>query len=155
MGYVFTLNGAPVSWKSQKQKSMSTSTTHSEYVGMSAAAKQGIFLRDILWELFDGRGLLPGTEQLMYCPQELEVVVELNGDYEGAIALAGGNQGLGRLKHIETHAHWLRELVRENRLKAQHVPTTQMVADGLTKALGMRPTRDFLRLWKRSVHPNT
>ena len=43
-GYVFKMAGGPVSWASRKQKSVSTSTTEAEYVGLSVGARQAQWL---------------------------------------------------------------------------------------------------------------
>ena len=39
-GYIFCMNGGPVSWKSQKQKSVALSTVESEYMALSAASQE-------------------------------------------------------------------------------------------------------------------
>jgi len=43
-GYVFTLHGTAVLWKSNKQTMVTLSSTESEYVGSSEAAREGILL---------------------------------------------------------------------------------------------------------------
>jgi len=47
-GFVFTLNGAAVSWKSSKQSVTADSTTESEYIAASEAAKEAIWMRQFL-----------------------------------------------------------------------------------------------------------
>ncbi|KKF92138.1 Endonuclease [Ceratocystis platani] len=44
-GMIFMLAGGPIQWKSQKQRSVATSTTESEYVGFTPCAKEGIWIR--------------------------------------------------------------------------------------------------------------
>ena len=50
-GYVFTLNGGAVSWKSFKQKTVADSTTEAEYIAASEAAKEGIWIMNFIIEL--------------------------------------------------------------------------------------------------------
>jgi len=47
-GYIFTIAGGAVSWKSQRQSMLSLSTTEAEYVAASAASKELIWLRRLL-----------------------------------------------------------------------------------------------------------
>ena len=41
-GWVFTLNGGAISWKSSKQETVADSTCESEYIAASEAAKEAI-----------------------------------------------------------------------------------------------------------------
>jgi len=50
-GYVFHLNGGSVSWSSKKQTSIALSTTEAEYMSMTQAAKEIVWLRGLLEEL--------------------------------------------------------------------------------------------------------
>ena len=47
-GYVFCLNGGGVSWKSSKQDTVTDSTTQSEYIIASKAAKRLFGLESLL-----------------------------------------------------------------------------------------------------------
>ncbi|CAH1412304.1 unnamed protein product [Lactuca virosa] len=47
-GWVFTLNGGAISWKSSKQETVADSTCESEYIAASEAAKEAIWLRTSL-----------------------------------------------------------------------------------------------------------
>ena len=41
-GYVFTLNGGAVGWKSSKQDATTDSTTEAEYITMAKVAKEAV-----------------------------------------------------------------------------------------------------------------
>ncbi|XP_070043796.1 secreted RxLR effector protein 161-like [Nicotiana tomentosiformis] len=46
-GYVFTLNGGAVSWKSSKQAAIADSVTEAEYIAASEAAKEAVWMKKI------------------------------------------------------------------------------------------------------------
>ena len=73
-GYVFTINGGAVSWKSSKQETVIDSTIEAEYIAASEAAKEGVWIRKFLIEL----GVFPNASSPLglYC------------DNSGAIAQA-------------------------------------------------------------------
>jgi hypothetical protein len=48
LGYVFTFAGGAISWRSTKQRSVAMLTTEAEYIAGSTAAKQAIWIRQLL-----------------------------------------------------------------------------------------------------------
>lgn len=118
-GYVFTLNGGAISWRSSKQKSVAKSTTEAEYMASSDAAQEAVWVRYLLPEL--GQGLDGPTT--------------IQGDNMGAIALAKNPIDHKRTRHINVSYHFVRELIANGTLAFKYIPTNEMVADGLTKAL--------------------
>ena len=48
MGYVFTLGGGAVAWKSSKQTLIATSTMKSEFIALEFAGKEAEWLRNFL-----------------------------------------------------------------------------------------------------------
>ena len=50
-GYTFMLSGAAVSWNSKKQPTVAKSTTEAEYMALSVAAAEAIWLKGLLLEL--------------------------------------------------------------------------------------------------------
>uniref|UniRef100_A0A803KM19 Retrovirus-related Pol polyprotein from transposon TNT 1-94 n=1 Tax=Chenopodium quinoa TaxID=63459 RepID=A0A803KM19_CHEQI len=50
-GYVFTLGGSVVSWKSTLQSSVTLSTTEAEYMALTSAAQESICLKGLVREL--------------------------------------------------------------------------------------------------------
>ena len=64
-GYVFTLNGGAVSWKSSKQNTVADSTTEAGYIVAFEASKEGYWIKKFVTEL----GVVPSAEDPMelYC----------------------------------------------------------------------------------------
>jgi len=50
-----------------------------------------------------------------------------------------------KLRHVDIHRHWLRQEVQDKRLKINWVPTAEMPADGLTKALPRQKHETFIK----------
>ena len=65
-GVVLLLNGGPVSWKSQRQKGVSLSTTESEYVAAATAAKEVVWMRLLWMSLLQDLRLRLRLRQLSY-----------------------------------------------------------------------------------------
>ena len=59
----------------------------------------------------------------------------INADNQGAIKLACNPEYHKRTKHIDIRYHWIRELITTKQIELTYRPTSEMVADGLTKAL--------------------
>ena len=53
-GYVFTIGGCAVSWKASLQATVALSTTEAEYMAISEACKEAIWLRGLYSELCGG-----------------------------------------------------------------------------------------------------
>ena len=52
-GYMFLQGGAAISWKSNKQPCVALSTTESEYVALSAAAQEAIWIQKLTSDLLN------------------------------------------------------------------------------------------------------
>ena len=50
-GFLFTINGGAVSWKSSKQTTTADSTTEAEYIAASDAAKEAVWIRKFIQKL--------------------------------------------------------------------------------------------------------
>jgi hypothetical protein len=134
-GYAFLLDRGTISWSLKKQEIIMLSTTEAEYVASTQAAKEAIWLRSLLGEVF-GKFCGPTT---------------LYGDNQSAIMLSRDHQYHARRKHINIHFHFIRWIVAEGKIKLVYCPTEDMVADTLTKALASPKVKFFasaLRLCK-------
>jgi hypothetical protein len=126
-GYAFLLDGGAVSWSSKKQEIIALSTTEAEYMATTHAAKEALWLRSLIGEIF-GKFAGPTT---------------LYGDNQGAIALTRDHQYHARTKHIDIHFHFIRWIVAKGKLKLVYCPTENMIADTLTKALPSMKVKHF------------
>ena len=72
--YIFCIVGGAISWNSEKQTLVSLSTTESEYVAMTHATKEGLWIRMFLGEI-----LCPLTKlMLLYCDNQSAIAVAKN-----------------------------------------------------------------------------
>ena len=120
-GFVFTLNGGAVSWKSSKPEMTVDSTTEAEYIATSDAAKEAVWI----WKFVTELGVVPTVESPipLYC------------DNSGAVAQAKEPRSHQKSKHIERRYHILREIVSRGDIIVQKIATEENVADPLTKAM--------------------
>ena len=117
-GYVYTIGGTAVSWISQLQKIVAFSTTEAEYVAITEASKEMIWLQNLLKEL--------GREQscsVLFC------------DSQSAIHLAKNPMFHARTKHIQLRYHFIRVLLEDGSLSSEKIQGSKNPADMLTKMI--------------------
>ena len=113
----------------RKPTTSSLSSAEAEYFGAMMAARDLVFIRDLLADL----------------------AITLDGpcvvwsDSRSAVALAFDPVAFKQTKHILRAAEFLRDLVAKNVITLQHLPGRVMIADTVTKAVS-RPV--FLALLK-------
>ena len=88
-GYIFTLEGAAISWKSKRQTTVAISSTEAEYMAGCATAQEAIYLRMLLKDL--------GREQ-----KEPTLIYQ---DNQGAIAIGKAITSNRRAKHMNIKYH--------------------------------------------------
>ena len=120
-GYVFTLGGGAIVWRSVKQKCVADSTMEAEYVAASEAAKEAVWLRNFLMDL----DVIPGLPRsiTIYC------------DNSGAVANSKEPRAHKASKHIERKYHLIREIVKRGDVVVAKIASEDNLADPFTKAL--------------------
>ena len=126
-GYIFLLGGAAISWKSCKQTCVALSTAEAEYVALSAAAQEAMWLQRLVSDLLN---------------KSIQETVIFE-DNQSAICLAKNQQVHGRSKHIDIKYHFVRDMVEAGRLELVYCASEDMIADMLTKGLS---TKQFEKL---------
>ena len=90
------------------------SSTESEYVALCEATREAIWLRRLLKDI----GFEQTSSTLMW-QDNLSTIDMVNG----------------HRKHINPKFHYTGEMVEAGEIKLRHLPTKEMIADVLTKAL--------------------
>ncbi|THG93375.1 hypothetical protein EW026_g7843 [Hermanssonia centrifuga] len=117
--YVFTIGGA-ISWSSKRQDIVCLSTTKAEYIALTHATKEAIWLHYLLDKVF---------------PKWFKPPITVYSNNQGAIALSKDDRFHTRTKHIDICFHFVRQYVEDGTLNIMYLPTDRMLADVLTKAL--------------------
>jgi hypothetical protein len=133
--YLYTLYGGTITWMAKKQSTVALSTTEAEYIALTQAVKESIWIQRILREL--GRDAKDGNV--------------IHEDNQGAIALAHNPEFHARTKHIDIQYHFVCNCVQDGTTQLLYCPTTEMVADQLTKPLSA--TRHRFLIGKMGIHP--
>lgn len=120
-GFAYFVGLGAVSWSVKKQPIITLSSTEAEYITLTHAAKDIIWIHKLLTDLsFLHTLFLPTT---LYC------------DNQGAIRLSTNTTFHGRTKHIDVHFHFICQTVSSGQVSLVYVPTDGMTADIFTKVL--------------------
>ena len=117
-GYVFQVGGNIVRWRSVLQHVVALSTTEAEYMVLSEATREGLWLREFCCEL--------GFNSQFF---------RLHCDSQSAICLAKNAVHHERTKHVVNKIHFIRDIVDFGLVKIHKIHTTLNLADMLTKGL--------------------
>lgn len=118
-GFVFLINETPICWASQRQKSVSLSTTEAEYIAASEAVKELVWVKSLFQDL------LP--------EKQLNAVLLM--DNQSALKLVKNPQFHKRTKHVDIQYHFIREKFKESLFDLVYVPMQEQIVDILTKPL--------------------
>ena len=127
--YAFVSSGGAISWKSNLQGVVALSTTEAEFLSMTEAGKEAIWLKGL-------------SKDFCY-KQEL---VELFCDSQSALALTKNNVHHERTKHMAKKLGFLRENVEDGELRVLKVHTSENPADVFTKTLPVGRFKSLLSL---------
>ena len=99
---------------------MALSSTEAEYIALSEATQEAVWLKAFMRELGEEAG--NGS-------------IKVYEDNQGAIALAKNPMFHKRTKHIDIGYHFVREKVEDGKVKLEYCPTQGMLADLMTKPI--------------------
>lgn len=118
-GSVLFYGNNMVSWSSERQQSVSLSTTESEYIAGSQCVKELVWLKSLICEILN----------------EPSIKTTLFMDNQSAIRLVKNPEFHKRTKHIDVKYHFIREKFEETFFDLIYIQTNDMIADVFTKAL--------------------
>jgi len=128
-GYIYLLGKTPISWASKLQKTVALSSCEAEYMALKEAIKEQSYLRTI-FNLISILGPLYSTR--------------IYTDSQSAMALAKNPIYLPRTKHIDIQYHYIREALVNKLTELVFIPTSQQLADYLTKPGSIQGWPNFL-----------
>lgn len=117
-GYVFMMSDGAVAWASRRQPTVALSSTEAEYMALSAATCEAIWLRLLSKPLGDF-----GKPTTMFC------------DNQSAMAIADVEMFRARSKHIDTKYHHVRDVIKSGAISLKYVASKENAGDCLTKAI--------------------
>lgn len=119
-GFVVRLFGNLVFWKTHKQNAVTKCSTFAEYVAMSEAVTEIVFIRNLLFESFGVKFYEP---------------IKLYEDNAGAVAIAKYGNFTKNSKHIEVQYHYINENYEKGIIDIIKIESKHNLADMLTKSL--------------------
>jgi hypothetical protein len=128
-GFIFKYLGAPVAWTSHKQSMVTLSSTEAEYVALSEASQESIWMRRLLQDL----------NQCIAGP------TIFHEDNQSCIKMLENEKSSQRTKHIDTKYHFVKDMYKQQQIDIKYCPTENMMADVLTKPLGAVKIAKFAR----------
>lgn len=123
-GYVFTLAGGAIAWRSVKQTLTATSTMQAEYIAIYEGACEGLWLKNFLI-------------QTNAVSSIFTVPLKLFCDNSAAVCFTKNNKRSTNSKHIDLKYYSIRERVKHKDLEVLKIDTLSQLADPFTKAMSV------------------
>jgi hypothetical protein len=120
-GYVFTLGGAAISWKSSKQTVIARSTMESEFIALDKAGEEAEWIRQFI-------------EDIPRWPKPVSAIC-IHCDSQSAIGRAHNTMYNGKNRHIRRRHNTVRQLISTGIITIDYVKSKDNIADPLTKGL--------------------
>ena len=123
-GYVFTLCGGAISWKSGKQTCIARSTMEAEFIALDLATQEADWLRNLLIDIpLWGKPTPP---------------VSIHCDSQAAICVAKNSVYNGKKRHIRVRHESVRQFIVNGVVSLDFVRSEKNLADPFTKGLSHR-----------------
>jgi hypothetical protein len=138
-GYLLYVLGNLVLWKSKKQTIVAQGTMESELIASAAAKRQIDWLSGLLSEL------TPSLNRLALPASSVRPPPVLFNDNSACVDVLTTGNFKGESRHLRLRFYGLHEVIATEQLIIKHVTSDDMLADGLTKALGRVKHEAFVK----------
>lgn len=128
-GYVIRFYGNPIYWKTRKQNFVTKSSTHAEYIALSEATSEILFVLNLL-ETFS---------------INVKNKINIYEDNSGALTIAKLGNLTRNSKHIEVNFHFVNENYKKGVIDIVKISSDENMGDIFTKAL---PKEKFFKFRK-------
>ena len=108
-----------ISWFNRKQSCVALSTTEAEYVATCSPTCEAVWLRKLLYDLFD----LQTDANCIHC------------DNQSCVKLSENPVFHDKSKNIKIKYHYIRDMVQRGSVKLQYIAMDEQIVDVLTKPL--------------------
>ena len=116
-GFILYVKGVPISWRSKAQRSVTLSSSEAEWVALSEAVKEIMFVVQLL--------------ESMKIKVKLPVTVRV--DNVGAIFMSKNISTSSRTKHVDIRTKYVNEYVEDGIIKIIFVQSSDNDSDIMTK----------------------
>ncbi|KAG8486697.1 hypothetical protein CXB51_020179 [Gossypium anomalum] len=128
-GYVFTIGGCAISWKATLQTIVALSTTEAEYIAITEACKEAIWLKGLFSELNEDLQI-----STVFC------------DSQSAIFLTKDQIFHERTKHIDVRYHFVHDIIARGDIVVSKISTHENPVDMMTTSLPITKFEHYLNL---------
>ena len=132
-GFVFTLKGAAISWKSSKQTVIARSTMEYEFIALDKCGEEAEWLRHFLEDILRWPKPMPAI--CIYC------------DSQSIIGRTHSNMYNGKSRHIRQRHNTIRQLLSKGGISVDYVKSNYNITDPLTKRLNRDLVKSHRREW--------
>ncbi|GKE75916.1 hypothetical protein Tco_1537957 [Tanacetum coccineum] len=135
-GYVFLNGGTPISWRSQKQTLVATSSNHAKVIALHEASRECVWLRSMTQLIVTSCRLNNEKSPTIIHEDNAACVAQMKEGYIKS----------DRTKHIPPrYFAYTQDLIKDNQIEMKYVQSSNNSADLFTKALSTS-------VFKKHVH---
>jgi hypothetical protein len=116
-----------VFWCSRKHSSVALSTVEADYIALSVAVREAMWLRKLPTNVFD---------------HEMDPTI-IHCDKKRCVKLFENSVFHDKSKHIEINYHYIRDMVQRKAIHMQYLSTHEQIADIFTKPLAKTKFKYF------------